>query len=33
VGRRSVPQVIDASLCGKTPAETDLKAVFGFFGG
>jgi hypothetical protein len=26
-------RVIDASLCGKTPAETDLKTVFGFFGG
>jgi hypothetical protein len=25
-------RVIDASLCGKTPAESDLKTVFGFFG-
>jgi hypothetical protein len=25
-------RVIDASLCGKTPAESDLRIVFGFFG-
>jgi hypothetical protein len=25
-------RVIDASLCGKTPAEADLNTIFGFFG-
>ena len=25
-------RVIDASLCGETPAETDLRTISGFFG-